>query len=225
MTGTSASTPRAAKAINVGLIYGMSAFGLGRQLGIERGAAQEYIDRYFARYAGVGAYMERTIAEARATGVVSTLLGRRRLSAGVSSRFRRISDRRDSSAHHHVEEIGKLVDDLPRLNGKRDAVPGRTTTWTVEADGNVVITTPEEVARGREGVYNADKGTATLTGDVRITRGENQLNGERAVVNLNTGVSRLLPAAKGERVKGLFTPGTAPQFPATWQARCRLTRR
>ena len=88
---------------------------------------------------------------------------------------------------------------------------GGTALSVVEAEGNVVITTPEEVARGREGVYNAAKGTATLTGEVRITRGKNQLNGERAVVNLNTGVSRLLPAAKGERVKGLFTPGTAPQ--------------
>ena len=89
---------------------------------------------------------------------------------------------------------------------------GGTVLSQVEADGNVVITTPEEVARGREGVYNAQKGTATLTGDVRITRGKNQLNGERAVVNLNTGVSRLLPAGKdGGRVKGLFTPGTVPQ--------------
>ncbi len=89
---------------------------------------------------------------------------------------------------------------------------GTTELSRIDADGNVVITTPEEVARGREGVYTAAKGTATLTGDVRITRGRNQLNGERAVVNLNTGISRLLPAAKGgERVKGLFTPGTAPQ--------------
>lgn len=89
---------------------------------------------------------------------------------------------------------------------------GGTALSQVDADGNVVITTPEEVARGREGVYDAKKGTATLTGDVRITRGKNQLNGERAVVNLNTGVSRLLPAGKGGgRVKGLFTPGTATQ--------------
>ncbi len=89
---------------------------------------------------------------------------------------------------------------------------GGTALNRVDAEGNVVITTPEEVARGREGVYNADKGTATLTGDVRITRGKNQLNGERAIVNLNTGISRLLPAGKdGGRVKGLFTPGTATQ--------------
>lgn len=89
---------------------------------------------------------------------------------------------------------------------------GETVLTLVEADGNVVITTPQEVARGREGVYNPVKGTATLNGDVRITRGKNQLNGERALVDLNTGISRLLPAGKGsERVKGLFIPGAAPK--------------
>ncbi|MGH8473385.1 MAG: DNA polymerase, partial [Gammaproteobacteria bacterium] len=56
---------RAAKAINFGLIYGMSAFGLARQLGIDRGAAQNYIDRYFSRYPGVKAFMDETRVRAR----------------------------------------------------------------------------------------------------------------------------------------------------------------
>jgi len=68
---------RAAKAINFGLIYGMSAFGLGRQLGIDRGEAQAYVDRYFARYPGVKQYMERTRAQAREQGYVETVFGRR----------------------------------------------------------------------------------------------------------------------------------------------------
>jgi DNA polymerase-1 len=68
---------RSAKAINFGLIYGMSAFGLARQLGIARGAAQEYIDRYFERYPGVQAYMEATRAQAREQGYVETVFGRR----------------------------------------------------------------------------------------------------------------------------------------------------
>ncbi|WP_274520720.1 DNA polymerase I [Ectothiorhodospira variabilis] len=68
---------RAAKAINFGLIYGMSAFGLARQLGIERGAAQEYVDRYFARYPGVKAYMDDTRERAREQGYVETVFGRR----------------------------------------------------------------------------------------------------------------------------------------------------
>src|SRR3546814_2265022 len=94
----------------------------------------------------------------------------------------------------------------------REAPQGGTELSQVDADGNVVITTPQEVAHGREGVYNALEGTATLEGDVRITRGKNQLNGERAVVNLDTGISRILPAGKGGgRVKGLFTPGAVQQ--------------
>ena len=68
---------RDAKAINFGLIYGMSAFGLTRQLGIDRKAAQEYIDRYFARYPNVRAYMENTRAKAKEKGYVETLWGRR----------------------------------------------------------------------------------------------------------------------------------------------------
>ena len=68
---------RYAKVINFGLIYGMSAFGLAANLGIERGAAQAYIDRYFARYPGVAAYMERTRAQAREQGYVETVFGRR----------------------------------------------------------------------------------------------------------------------------------------------------
>ena len=68
---------RAAKAINFGLIYGMSAFGLARQLKIERDAAQQYIDLYFRRYPAVKDFMERTRIQARERGYVETLFGRR----------------------------------------------------------------------------------------------------------------------------------------------------
>jgi DNA polymerase I len=68
---------RSAKAINFGLIYGMSAFGLGRQLSISRTLAQEYIDRYFERYPGVHRYMDETRAVARDQGYVETVYGRR----------------------------------------------------------------------------------------------------------------------------------------------------
>ncbi|WP_297899384.1 DNA polymerase I [Metallibacterium sp.] len=68
---------RAAKAINFGLIYGMSAFGLARQLGIGRGEAQAYMNRYFERYPGVRAYMERIREQAQRQGYVETLFGRR----------------------------------------------------------------------------------------------------------------------------------------------------
>lgn len=68
---------RSAKAINFGLIYGMSAFGLAKQLGCDRKQAQAYIDTYFARYPGVLAYMERTREQASQQGFVETLFGRR----------------------------------------------------------------------------------------------------------------------------------------------------
>ncbi len=68
---------RMAKVINFGLIYGMSAFGLASQLNLDRGAAQAYIDRYFARYPGVADYMQRTRETARRQGYVETVFGRR----------------------------------------------------------------------------------------------------------------------------------------------------
>ena len=68
---------RYAKVINFGLIYGMSAFGLAGNLGIERSAAQNYIAKYFDRYPGVAQYMERTRVEARENGYVETVFGRR----------------------------------------------------------------------------------------------------------------------------------------------------
>jgi DNA polymerase-1 len=68
---------RAAKAINFGLMYGMSAFGLGRQLDISRPEAQEYMDTYFSRYPGVRVFMENTREKAREQGYVETLFGRR----------------------------------------------------------------------------------------------------------------------------------------------------
>src|SRR5205085_8017860 len=68
---------RTAKVINFGLIYGMSAFGLARQLGIERGAAQTYVERYFQRYPGVKRFMDATRQRAREAGYVETVYGRR----------------------------------------------------------------------------------------------------------------------------------------------------
>ena len=77
---------RRAKAVNFGLIYGMSAFGLARQLGIERGEAQGYIERYFERYPGVRAYMEETRERARDRGYVETVFGRRLYLPDIRSR-------------------------------------------------------------------------------------------------------------------------------------------
>jgi DNA polymerase-1 len=82
----SAEQRRRAKAINFGLIYGMSAFGLGRQLGIERNEAQGYVDLYFSRYPGVKAYMDRIREAAHETGYVETVFGRRLYLPEINSR-------------------------------------------------------------------------------------------------------------------------------------------
>ncbi|MFC3651759.1 DNA polymerase I [Dyella humi] len=77
---------RAAKAINFGLMYGMSAFGLARQLGIDRGEASDYMARYFSRYPGVHAFMEATRERAHRDGYVETLFGRRLYLENLKSR-------------------------------------------------------------------------------------------------------------------------------------------
>jgi len=82
----SADQRRSAKAINFGLIYGMSAFGLAKQLEVGRSEAQAYIDLYFARYPGVKSFMDRTRTEAAERGYVETLFGRRLYLPEISSR-------------------------------------------------------------------------------------------------------------------------------------------
>jgi len=89
---------RSAKAINFGLIYGMSAFGLARQLGIERGAAAQYVERYFERYPGVRRYMEETRARAKRDGFVETVLGRRLYLPEINSRNRPLQQYAERSA-------------------------------------------------------------------------------------------------------------------------------
>jgi DNA polymerase-1 len=89
---------RAAKAINFGLIYGMSAFGLARQLGIDRGSAQRYVDLYFQRYPGVKRYMDETRAAAREQGYVETVFGRRLYLPEIRSRNQQLRSYAERSA-------------------------------------------------------------------------------------------------------------------------------
>jgi DNA polymerase-1 len=77
---------RAAKAINFGIVYGMSAFRLANDLGIPKKTAQDYIDGYFARYPQVKATMEQSVSAARELGYASTLFGRRRAVSGLDAR-------------------------------------------------------------------------------------------------------------------------------------------
>jgi DNA polymerase-1 len=89
---------RSAKAINFGLIYGMSAFGLARQLGIERGAAARYVDLYFQRYPGVKRFMDTTREQARELGYVETVRGRRLYLPDIRSRNRALQQYAERSA-------------------------------------------------------------------------------------------------------------------------------
>jgi lipopolysaccharide export system protein LptA len=127
---------------------------------------------------------------------------------------------RDSLEYWQLEELAIARGNASATRGERtitadvltarfavDAAGDRSIR-RMEAIGNVVIVTPQEVVRGAEGVYDVPNEIATLRGGVRITRGQNQLNGEIAEVNLRTGVSRLLGGAAGmKRVQGLFQPG------------------
>jgi DNA polymerase I len=93
-----ANQRRSAKAINFGLMYGMSAFGLARQLGISRGDAQKYMDVYFERYPGVKRYMEDTRRKARETGFVETVFGRRLYLPEIQSRNQALRQYAERSA-------------------------------------------------------------------------------------------------------------------------------
>ncbi|MEJ2671676.1 MAG: DNA polymerase I [Deltaproteobacteria bacterium] len=89
---------RQAKVVNFGIIYGMSAFGLAKQLGVGNRLANEFIQRYFAKYSGVKAYLEETLQQARDQGWVTTLLGRRRQTPQVKSSNRIVRQEAERSA-------------------------------------------------------------------------------------------------------------------------------
>ena len=119
---------RAAKAINFGIIYGQSAFGLAKSLGIEKREAAEFIEAYFARYPGVDAFMDRVLAECREKGYVTTTLGRRRGIQGV----RDVAERqRQSAAHDAGADCDQHGD--PRFGGRPDQDGDDPRAATLEA--------------------------------------------------------------------------------------------
>jgi lipopolysaccharide export system protein LptA len=98
----------------------------------------------------------------------------------------------------------------PGATGAAAPPPGQGRLDRVELFGNVEIRTETEVVRGERGVYSAVSGQARLLGDVRITRGDNQVNGREALVNMNTGISRIV-SGPGERARGLIVPQQGQQ--------------
>jgi DNA polymerase-1 len=98
LSDVSSDQRRSAKAINFGLIYGMSAFGLARQLDVERRVAQDYIDRYFERYPGVLAYMDNIRKQAHDDGFVETLFGRRLYLPEINARNKQVQQAAERTA-------------------------------------------------------------------------------------------------------------------------------
>jgi len=162
----SAEQRRSAKAINFGLIYGMSAFGLARQLGIDRQAAQEYVDLYFSRYPGVKAYMEQTRARAREQGYVETLYGRRLyvpdINAGNAQR-RQYAERTAINAPMQ----GSAADIIKRAMLRVDAwlrEGGTAARMIMQVHDELVLETPAESADAvASGVRECMQGAAELS--------------------------------------------------------------
>ncbi len=114
---------------------------------------------------------------------------------------------------HAIHEDKQIKADVLTANFEEDA-QGNLEVRRIDAVGNVEILTAKEYARGREGTYFVDREVATLTGDVKITQGENQLDGNYAEVDMVTGVSRLLGAPPGSttqpsQVRALVLPRAA----------------
>ena len=152
LEGVTGEQRRIAKAINFGLVFGQSDFGLGQVLRIPRAQARAYIDSYFARYAGVRAYMERAIADARAAGAVSTLLGRRRPLPEI--RATRAQDRAYAERIARNTPIQGSAADLLKLamirvergiSGKGEGKGKGTTAPVGVADAALLLTVHDEL--------------------------------------------------------------------------------
>ncbi len=156
---------RYAKVINFGLIYGMSAFGLAQQLGLERATAQAYIDSYFARYPGVAKYMESTRQSAREQGYVETVFGRRLWLPEIrsSSPARRAGAERaaiNAPMQGTAADLIKLA--MIAVQGWIDA-GGLGMKLIMQVHDELVLEVPEgELARAREELPRLMTGVASL---------------------------------------------------------------
>lgn len=149
----------------------------------------------------------RQIAVARGDALVLTQDGRRMKGDLLTAHF---ADNSAKAPSGQTRPGQKATNAQPRSQPPRGApIPGGSGSGSqrlekVEAFGDVHVSTDAEIAVGDRGVYNADTGIAVLAGNVKITRGQNMLNGDYAEVNTNTGVSRLLSDSR--QVRGLFVP-------------------
>jgi len=156
---------RYAKTINFGLIYGMGAFGLAQSLGIERGAAAAYIERYFERFAGVRRYMDDTRASAREKGYVSTLFGRRiylpEINGGNGPR-KSGAERQAINAPMQGTAADLIKLAMVAVQAELDA-QARATRIVMQVHDELVFEVPEgELAWAREAVPRAMASVASL---------------------------------------------------------------
>jgi lipopolysaccharide export system protein LptA len=165
-------------------------------------------------------WSQRRMAVARGNAVAVDNQEGRRISADTLVSYLLAEDAPAAAATPAAPVRPATANATPTATGRAAApAPGAGKVDRVEAFGHVEIRTPTEVVRGDRGVYSPATGMARLLGNVRITRGDNQVNGREAIVNLRTGVARLVSASdRGERVRGLIVPqqdkpGT-PQAPS-----------
>ncbi len=174
LAAVSADQRRTAKMINFGLIYGMSAFGLARNLGIERGAAAQYVERYFQRYPGVKSFMDNTRAQARENGFVETVYGRRLYLPDIRSGNAQMRQYAERSAINAPMQ-GTAADIIKRAMIAIDAWASRTgapARLIMQVHDELVFEVPaaavaETTAAVRECMVNA----ATLTVPLRVDVG------------------------------------------------------
>ena len=161
-----------AKAVNFGIVYGISGFGLAAQLGISRKEAEQYIASYFARYAGVRRFIDETIAEVRRTGVTKTLLGRERPIPDMNSRnpnARGFAERTavNSPLQGTAADLIKMA--MIRIDRELRAMQGKL---LLQVHDELVLEAPEEeakdvaamVKREMEGVYELEVPLVVETG-------------------------------------------------------------
>ncbi|HRQ64259.1 MAG TPA: DNA polymerase, partial [Xanthomonadaceae bacterium] len=155
---------RAAKAINFGLIYGMSAFGLARQLGLDRREAQDYMDRYFERYPGVQAYMEDTRKRAHRDGYVETLFGRRLYLPDLKARNPNLRQAAERAAINAPMQ-GSAADIIKRamIAISAPGVLGENATMIMQVHDELVFEVAEgDIERVRETVVRTMAAAADL---------------------------------------------------------------
>ncbi|WP_137176713.1 LptA/OstA family protein [Roseomonas sp. AR75] len=170
-----------------------------------QGLALETPDQRITARDSLEYWPQRRMAVARGGAVVTTTDNRRITADTLVAYF---LEAPPEGARPPVQQAAQPAQQ-PARQGGLPGLPGGGGEGSridrVEAFGDVEIRTPEEVVRGDRGVYSPQTGMARLLGNVRITRGDNQLNGQEAIVNLRSGIARLV-SAPGQRVQGLIVP-------------------